>query len=76
MTYDPIFSFLIHTQKVVGSPVYRQTAFLAWQIICNNTCRKTLSMLVPLIALAVVIVGVVIYLVLQAGKKTRDQGNK
>ncbi len=33
-------------------------------------------MLIPLIALAVVIIGIVVYIVSQAGRKTRDQGNK
>lgn len=33
-------------------------------------------MLVPLIALAVVIILVVVYLISQANKKTKDQGNR
>lgn len=33
-------------------------------------------MFVPLIALAVVIVGVVIYIIMQTVRKTRDQGNR
>lgn len=33
-------------------------------------------MLIPLIALAVVVVGVVIYIISQASRKTRDQGNR
>ncbi|MGX5820327.1 hypothetical protein ACWKWU_19180 [Chitinophaga lutea] len=32
-------------------------------------------MLVPLLALAVVLVLIVVYVVLQSGKKTRDQGD-
>lgn len=33
-------------------------------------------MLAPFIALIVVIAGVVIYLVMQSGRKTKDTGNK
>jgi hypothetical protein len=37
---------------------------------------KTDLMLVPFIALIAVIVAVVIYLVMQANRKTKDTGNK
>lgn len=33
-------------------------------------------MIVPLLALAVVIIAVIIYVIFQAGRKTRDQGNR
>ncbi len=33
-------------------------------------------MLVPFIALAVVVIGVIIYIITQASRKTRDQGNR
>lgn len=33
-------------------------------------------MLVPFIALAVVVIGVIIYIITQASRKNRDQGNR
>lgn len=38
--------------------------------------QKIAVMLVPFIALLVVVIGVIVYLVMQSGRKTKDTGNK
>jgi len=45
-------------------------------IINEAVIKKHFTMLVPFIALIVVIAGVIIYLVMQSGRKTKDTGNK